>query len=167
MLQSSSFLQTDRSSRYTARRGNAAVRTILLVGLIAVGVAWAIFYRPVRAGWFDNIDAGLAEAQTQEKPVFVLFTADWCPPCQRMKREALSDPEVMTALEDAFVLVKVDLTERQGPNSAVAAKHGVGSIPTMIVYEADGSRGESATGGQSKEGLLALANRYQRSTDDS
>ena len=74
---------------------------------------------------------------------------------------------VMTALEDAFVLVKVDLTERQGPNSAVAAKHGVGSIPTMIVYEADGSRGESATGGQSKEGLLALANRYQRSTDDS
>jgi protein disulfide-isomerase len=70
--------------------------------------------------------------------VLVLFTADWCPPCRRLKRDVLGRSGVDAYLEEQFVRVKIDLTDRSGPNNAVAAHFGVRSIPSARAYDPDG-----------------------------
>ena len=144
---------------HRAHRGHAVVRNLIVAALIAAGAAWAMLHLSKPSVWLDDVDSAIALAKTEQKPVLVLFTADWCPPCRRMKRNALSDPEVMTELNDTFVLVKVDLTQPGGPNSAIATDHGVQSIPTMIVYDANGRHIDTATGPRTRDELLALATR--------
>lgn len=143
--------------------GKALVWILIAVVLVGGGAAWTVT-RPAAASaaWLHDVDAGITRAESERRPMLVLFTADWCPPCQRMKRHALGNAEVMSALEETFVLVKVDLTDRGGPNDAVAIDHGVQSIPTVMVYDEHGTHVESAKGARTSTQLLALAHRFER-----
>lgn len=100
-------------------------------------------------GWVHDLDDGLDAAYASGKPAFVLFTADWCPPCQELKRTVLHDPDTLAALEESFVLVKVDLTSRFGPNTEVASEFGVRGIPAAIVFDSDGYETDRVVGGSS------------------
>ena len=52
-------------------------------------------------------EAGVAEAQRQNKPLLVFFTAEWCHYCHAMAAEALSQ-EVVVRIAERFVCVLVD-----------------------------------------------------------
>ncbi len=88
--------------------------------------------------WYHSVDEGLDAAEASGKPILIFFTADWCPPCQQFKGAVLTDAGVEDRLEQ-FELVKVDMTERGGPNMAVAQEFGVNSIPRLLVYRPDGT----------------------------
>ncbi len=97
--------------------------------------------------WVHDLDAGFKAGAASGKPVLVLYTADWCPPCRLLKREVLSDPAIDAFMARVFVRVKIDLTDRRGPNNQLAAKARITGIPTMIVYTSRGVETTRLTGG--------------------
>ena len=62
----------------------------------------------------------------------------------------LSDPEVDALLSEQCVRVKIDLTERGGPNARIATEYGVRGIPTMILYNHRGEEIDRIVGGVPK-----------------
>lgn len=139
------------------RRGSSA--PVWLGAAIMLAVACLAWWRfgPgfVMAGpWITDWDRGIDAAEKSGKPLLVLFTADWCPPCRTLKDEVLSKPGVMSRLRADFTLVKVDLTDRAGPNNRIAMDYGVRAVPCLIMFNARGEQVGRLVGVQSAEHLL-------------
>lgn len=105
-------------------------------------------------GWLNTIDEGIDASNAGGKPMLVLFTAEWCPGCRQLESQVLSDVDVKNKLRRDFVLVRVDLTDQQGPNNQVAQEYGVQFIPSMMIF---GTQGEliDSQGGMSVPQFLA------------
>lgn len=65
------------------------------------------------------------------RPVLVLATADWCGPCQALKRGALSDPGVAAYLSEHTVPVYLE----DGVNPREIAALGVEVYPTTVILQ--------------------------------
>ncbi len=81
------------------------------------------------------------EVLSSETPVIVDFWAEWCGPCHAVA------PVLDRIVEEheGVKLVKVNIDEEQG----LAARYGVASIPTMILFKA-GEPAAAAIGAQPK-----------------
>lgn len=86
-----------------------------------------------RIPWRTSLVDARAESQAQDKPVLLYFTADWCGPCQTMRRTTWSNPDVEQAMQD-FVPVKIDIDDQP----AIAQQYGIRSVPTYAVLNGDG-----------------------------
>ena len=56
--------------------------------------------------WY-NYEAGWEKAKAENKHMFVDFTATWCVWCKRLELNTFSQPQVLKALTEDFVPVKV------------------------------------------------------------
>lgn len=92
---------------------------------------------------------GMASAQRDHKPLFVVLSATWCGPCQSYQRGALVDPRVEQWVTANAVAVHVDVDE----DLAAAEALGVSSIPTTIMIR-DGAELGRFTGGLSAGELM-------------
>lgn len=81
------------------------------------------------------------------EPVVVDFWAEWCGPC-RMIAPALE--EISGALGDKVKIVKLNVDE----NPAVAAKYGIMSIPTLLLFK-NGEIADRQVGAAPKQKLHA------------
>jgi len=63
------------------------------------------------------------------KPMLVLATADWCPPCQKLKRSTLTDPTVMEWIKENTIPVYLE----DGENGQEIGSLGVRSYPTTML----------------------------------
>ena len=68
------------------------------------------------------------EVLRSDKKVLVDFWADWCAPC-RMVAPVVED--IAKEYNDQIKVAKLNVDE----NQSTAARYGVQSIPTMIVFE--------------------------------
>lgn len=84
--------------------------------------------------WEPSFEAALEKARASGKLVMVDFHAEWCGACRSMDRKTFTDAEVIDGSR-RFVNVKVD-TDKQ---SAIAARYGVRSLPTIGWLRGDGS----------------------------
>jgi thiol:disulfide interchange protein len=80
-----------------------------------------------------TLDTASVRAAESGRPVLVFATADWCGPCQQLKRGPLSDERVTRAIKRIAEPVYLDLTNPAGDASARAHELGVPSIPTLII----------------------------------
>ena len=89
---------------------------------------------------YTNRAAALAAADRAAgvKPVLLMFTADWCGPCQSFKSTVLADDRVVSAVVGSCRLQMVDLTKWEGKPADVANRYGVRSIPTLILVNSKG-----------------------------
>ena len=123
------------------RRSNGVIGLIVIIALFAViayAARQALGPTTALADWGHDWDQAIDSAAGSGKPMLVLFTADWCNPCQELKRDVLTASDVAPILKRDFTLLKIDLTEQTGPNAKLAAGYGVNSIPTLIVFNSKG-----------------------------
>src|SRR5690606_7710065 len=91
--------------------------------------------QPEGIEWFaGGVDAAFARAREQNKPVFLYWGAEWCPPCHELKAHVFSRPDVRAKLQ-LFVPVYLD------GDTAGAQKWGealgVSGYPTVVILDAD------------------------------
>ncbi len=72
-------------------------------------------------------------------PSIVQFTADWCPPCKRLKPIMA---EIAAERGEALNICALNIDDNQG----VAARYGVTSVPTVIFFK----------GGEEKTRMVGL-----------
>jgi thioredoxin len=85
------------------------------------------------------------EVLQSETPVLVDFWAEWCGPCHAV---APVLDRIVDEQNGDMKLVKVNIDEEPG----VAARYGVQSIPTMILFK-EGEPAAAAIGAQPKSSL--------------
>jgi thiol-disulfide isomerase/thioredoxin len=100
---------------------------------------------PPGIDWFKgDVDAAFAAAKTANKPVFLYWGAEWCPPCAQIKTTIFARREFQDRSK-LFVPVYLD------GDTPSAQKHGerfgVVGYPTMILFKPDGTEITRLPGG--------------------
>jgi len=117
---------------------------VLLTLLFATAAVWMTRGGgPVpesRIAWGHDWDAAVAEAGETGRPILVLATADWCPPCRDLKRGPLQRDAVVAAIAAGFIPVKADVTDDNAPGYGLAQRFDVKYLPTMLIVDAAGQR---------------------------
>lgn len=96
----------------------------------------------------DAIDK-TAGSEGESDLVFAVATADWCAPCQRYKRGALSDPQVQEWVSENTQPVYINVDK----HSEEAQRLGVRGIPATFLLR-DGEVVSRITGARSADDLL-------------
>jgi thiol:disulfide interchange protein len=111
------------------------VIVFVVVGFVALGgLGWLRGGGKDLVPWRNDFDAAKAEAARVKKPLFLDFTAEWCGPCQELKRTTWSDLRVADALSSGYVPVKVDVDQQPG----LAMAYHVDGYPSLVVLDEQG-----------------------------
>jgi thiol-disulfide isomerase/thioredoxin len=107
---------------------------IVLVALLIPNVI-NIFRGPAAKPTMFDDQYSLSQAKLLShetgKPMLVLVTADWCPPCQTLKRSTLTDPEVVAWVNENTIPVYLE----DGENKDEIKSLPVRSFPTTFVIQ--------------------------------
>ncbi len=76
------------------------------------------------------------DAQAGDKPLLVLVTATWCPPCQVMKQTTIPELLRKESFKD-FHYAMVDLDEEQELGRQLIGKRG---LPQLIMFEQENGK---------------------------
>lgn len=82
-----------------------------------------------------DADAAFAQAAKNNQPVFLFWSAQWCPPCNQVK-STIFTREDFIAKSRAFVPLYVDGDTPSG--QALGKRFSVGAYPTMVLLRPDG-----------------------------
>jgi protein disulfide-isomerase len=104
--------------------------------------------------WQKDFAAAQAQARTANKPVLLYFTAEWCGPCQEMRRSVWSDATVAAAAS-SYIPVRIDVDEQPD----LARRYRVETIPAFFILDPAGSPLKSIDHAMEAEETLAWLRR--------
>lgn len=122
----------------------------IIVDLEVVSLTKAAALQTKPIDWIEDHDKGLAEAQKEGKPLFLLLYADWCGWCKKTMTETLPDPRIMQ-LKDKFVWAKVNSDKE----TRYKQQYGQNGYPLMMVLNPDGTVRKRIDGFRDARGLKA------------
>ncbi|MDZ7377313.1 MAG: thioredoxin family protein [candidate division KSB1 bacterium] len=128
----------DHAPGYT--RAFKIARAIFGLAMIVFGIFLtnrAIHAKPSELNWVHYTDQSLAELQTEGKPIFIDFYADWCAPCKEMDRTTFRDERVIE-ISKQLTMVKVDCTAPDENIKRFMQQFSVTGMPTLVFITADG-----------------------------
>jgi thiol:disulfide interchange protein len=90
-------------------------------------------------------------ARQAGKPILYDFSAEWCAPCQLLKRTVFEDPDRARALAEVVVPVKViDRNREEGQNppdiEALQQRYSITGFPTLVLFDPANGRHITADG---------------------
>ncbi len=97
--------------------------------------------------WKTDFAAAQAEAKQLNRPLLIHCYGKSCPPCRKMENEVLNKEQVLKALENGYVAVKVCLDNASG--ASVRNKYSVDLVPTDLVISPEGKVVSRTNGYQS------------------
>ncbi|OFZ10773.1 MAG: hypothetical protein A2Z20_00840 [Bdellovibrionales bacterium RBG_16_40_8] len=100
--------------------------------------------KPRGPEWFIYSDEILAKALQDKRPVIIDFHADWCLTCKELELYTFSDQHVIE-LGKQFVWLSFDATSPSEQLSALQNKYGIGGLPFIVIYRADGTQATDLT----------------------
>ncbi len=100
---------------------------------------------PPGIDWFPgDVDAAFAAAKSADKPIFLYWGAEWCPPCAEIKSTIFNTREFQ---ERSRLFVPVYLDGDTPSAQRHGERFGVMGYPTMILFRADGTEITRLPGG--------------------
>jgi uncharacterized protein len=84
--------------------------------------------------WQHFEPATLARAASEDRLILLVITAPWCQHCRDLLSTSFADPEIIAAVEESFVPVRVDSERRPDVNQ----RFGTGAWPTIAWLTPDG-----------------------------
>lgn len=99
----------------------------------AAGLCAAIFLfaaAPVLAAeinWQSSYGEALAVSKSENKPIMVIFTADWCVFCKKLENQTFTNSQIVREINNNFVAVKIN----KDKETEIANDFNVGGIPDM------------------------------------
>ncbi len=136
-----------------------------VLAIAAIVVFSIIFWSASRTGpndlgWPTDFAQAKARAAAEHKPILVLFSASWCPPCQKMKQYTWPDPKLKDLVASRFVPVYLDVDRHE--IATIAQQFGVSGIPHVNVADSNGKPLENASvvGFRSASEMLGFLGRY-------
>ncbi|MFN8587288.1 MAG: thioredoxin family protein [Candidatus Eisenbacteria bacterium] len=130
----------------------ALITAMLLVAFIASKV-WESNHpkAPTDAMKWVPIAQAAELAKQSGKPILYDFSAEWCNPCNMLKREVFENPTLAKQLNETAVPVKViDRVQEEGRNPADIAelqqRYAVDGFPTLVMVDAASGRAVQTVG---------------------
>ena len=96
------------------------------------------------------VDAAIAQAGRERRPVIVDVFADWCVSCVEMERKVLVLPETQALLAPGL-RIKFDITETTEAQLAWMQREKLIGPPAFLFWNAQGQQKPSLIGESSKE----------------
>lgn len=112
--------------------------------------------QPLGIQWRTDIRDANRESSETGLPILMKFSAEWCGPCKRMKRETFTDPALAEMINACFIPVEVDSDQ----NEQLARQLRIESVPTMMVISPQGDIVERREGFQSAAQLTGAIARF-------
>src|SRR5512139_684837 len=97
--------------------------------LAPAGIQW------VRPQTVADVDRAFEDAKSRNQPVFLFWTAVWCPPCNQVKSTIFTRPEFIEKSR-SFVPVYVDADSPSG--QVLGERFKVRGYPTMVLLNGGG-----------------------------
>lgn len=97
--------------------------------------------------WLKNYSDATAKAQSEKKPIAILFTGSgWCPACVKLEREVIANSEFNQSVGQKFVFLKAEFPDYSesaimaSPYKQLMDRYGVTAFPTIVVIDANGQQ---------------------------
>ncbi len=98
--------------------GSKLSRKLLVRGIavLLVVLSFWFFFRPELVDWQDYDPVSIASAKSQQKPVLIKFTADWCTNCEVVDKFVFMRKDIAKLIDKKGVLaIKGDTTKANQP----------------------------------------------------
>ena len=107
----------------------------LFVGCVCLLVTSNSFAEPPKNGihWETDLLKAREKAMKAEKPLLIVFGAEWCTFCKKMEHTTLSEKEMVHKINAEFVPVHLDFDKTKPIAKALKVK----GIPSSIVLSTD------------------------------
>ncbi len=100
-----------------------------------------------------DVEAAFAEAKASNKPLFLYWGAEWCPPCHQLKVTVFNK---LAFIERSRLFVPIYLDGDTERGQKYAARFGVMGYPTIVVFNPDGQEITRIPGGLDMEAYMTV-----------